>query len=188
MGKLLLLKNATKDRAALIDEYGNVDRLRKEFAPYEKRYQALRAEIASWYEASPPDATYIEKGLRYTIEIGARATESTINVKGAHKALGLVKFLKACSITLKALRAALAPEEADKLVSTARTGSRSISSTPIVALPNEAFGNFQSERPPFETFKKPTCKGCYALNSACGHCEKCAWEQSRLNVGKPKAA
>jgi hypothetical protein len=26
-------------------------------------------------------------------------------------------------------------------------------------------------------FNGPTCKGCYALRSACGNCEKCAWER-----------
>jgi hypothetical protein len=34
-------------------------------------------------------------------------------------------------------------------------------------------------RPPFETFKHPTCRGCYALGTACGKCEKCEWERSQ---------
>lgn len=33
--------------------------------------------------------------------------------------------------------------------------------------------------PPWETFKNPTCRGCYALGTACGHCEKCEWEQQQ---------
>lgn len=32
-------------------------------------------------------------------------------------------------------------------------------------------------RPPFETFKAATCRGSYVLGTACGVCEKCAWEQ-----------
>lgn len=33
--------------------------------------------------------------------------------------------------------------------------------------------------PPWDTFKGPTCRGCYALGSACGKCEKCAWERTQ---------
>ena len=25
-------------------------------------------------------------------------------------------------------------------------------------------------------FKNPTCRGSYALRTACGHCERCSWE------------
>lgn len=34
-------------------------------------------------------------------------------------------------------------------------------------------------RPPFETFKRPTCKGCLLLGNACGHCEKCVWYKAQ---------
>ena len=33
-------------------------------------------------------------------------------------------------------------------------------------------------RPPYETFKRPTCKGSYALGTACGTCEACVWERT----------
>ena len=34
-------------------------------------------------------------------------------------------------------------------------------------------------RPPYETFKEPTCKGSYALGTDCGWCEKCTWERAQ---------
>jgi len=34
-------------------------------------------------------------------------------------------------------------------------------------------------RPPFETFKRPTCRGSLALGTHCGNCEKCEWERSQ---------
>ena len=39
-------------------------------------------------------------------------------------------------------------------------------------------------KPPYETFKKPTCRGCYALGTACGKCEKCEWERKQIGLAQ----
>lgn len=36
-------------------------------------------------------------------------------------------------------------------------------------------------RPPYETFQRATCRGSIILNSACGLCERCAWERAALD-------
>lgn len=35
---------------------------------------------------------------------------------------------------------------------------------------------------PWDTFTRPTCKGCFMLNTACGHCERCEWERKQLGI------
>lgn len=36
-------------------------------------------------------------------------------------------------------------------------------------------------------YEKPTCRGSYALNSACGRCERCAYERSLMQSTAPAA-
>jgi hypothetical protein len=40
-------------------------------------------------------------------------------------------------------------------------------------------GEKRVSRPPYETFKRATCKGSYALGTACGSCEACEWERGQ---------
>lgn len=37
-------------------------------------------------------------------------------------------------------------------------------------------------RPPFETFTKPICKGSLALGTGCGNCESCTWEAAQPHI------
>lgn len=41
-------------------------------------------------------------------------------------------------------------------------------------------------RPPYETFKHPTCRGTMRLGNNYGHCEKCTWEAVQLGTKTAK--
>jgi hypothetical protein len=36
--------------------------------------------------------------------------------------------------------------------------------------------------PRASNYHKPTCRGCYALGTACGSCERCIDERSRMSM------
>jgi hypothetical protein len=46
----------------------------------------------------------------------------------------------------------------------------------------------RSNRPPFETFKKPWRRKSDAFGSACGHCQRCCRERGQMQVASPKLA
>jgi hypothetical protein len=137
MGKLLGLKPADAARADLIDELGTLRQRQAAFAAtgVDKRAAQLQTEISSWHDGDPPDAELVERGTYFQIIFSPRRSVSTLNVRGAYKALGLKRFLEACTVTMKALAAFLTPDQVDALVTTERTGSRSLTTTPIASAP-----------------------------------------------------
>jgi hypothetical protein len=130
VGKLLSLKTAPTPRAAIIDEFGDLTLQRAAFAPTEKRYAQLRDELKSWYADAPGHTEFVERGRRYQLTVSAAANSKTIDIRAAYKKLGLAKFLKACSLTLKALAEFLSEPDIEALTTSAQTGARGFVSTP----------------------------------------------------------
>jgi hypothetical protein len=136
MGKLLSIAKSPEDRASIVNEYFEVDKLHDEFAPTEKRRKQLRDEIVSWC----PDATkeYSEKTDRCHLVISACAPERKVDNAAAFKILGKPSFLKACAVSMKALAVYLTTPVIEALLITTITGSRTLNATPVVSAPVEA--------------------------------------------------
>lgn len=123
--KLLLVPPAT------IDTFGDLLKLRDEFAPTERLYQKCFAELKALAATGDPAAEYIVKGERYTLRISPCSMERKPDVFKARKMLGAAAFMEVVSITLKALGQFLAQPEIDALAVTTQTGSRSYAPTAI---------------------------------------------------------
>lgn len=113
-------------KAAIVDEYGELDRQVQEFEPKRKRHEALKSQIKSWYDDHPAEAEATAEGRLFRVQISARENESVIAKARAYKELGKERFLKVCSLTIKALKEALGEAGASALITKAPTGSRKL--------------------------------------------------------------
>lgn len=116
--------------ASLIDDYGDVSKLRDEFAPTERLYQKLRKELNDHLSDAPANQEYVQCGERWTLDISERKMERTVDVKKAQKRLGPRNFLHVCSVTLKALEQYLLKPEIDALTVSEQTGARTFTLNP----------------------------------------------------------
>jgi hypothetical protein len=123
------------DRAGIIDEFGSLDSEIALFSPKVKRHAALKAIIKSWYESLPADASVSVPGARYVVMIGAKANERVLkSVKGAFTALtgaiGVKEAWKLVKLSLTCLEEHLGKSGVEDLVTTERTGNRTITAVP----------------------------------------------------------
>jgi hypothetical protein len=124
------------NRLQQIDEFGELDRKVKEFAPTAKRHEALAKTIRSWYEDYPTDEPAIAEGALYQIQVSERAEERSLGLKAKLKIYSLVgksAFLTLVSLSLKAATTATSEETVDKLAAKERTGSRKL--VPVLKAP-----------------------------------------------------
>ena len=111
--------------APLVDELGALE---KEMAPHaqklariEQLRKALRAACTL-----PADQEWNVEGERFNAVLGMRGNEQVISFAGLVKAIGAKAFAIFVKCTLKDLEANCAPAVVASVVSSARTGSRSL--------------------------------------------------------------
>jgi hypothetical protein len=122
-------KLVEKERRAICDEWGELDRQVQAFAPIKSRHEKLAQLIRSWYDQHPSEVEALAKGNTYDVQVGARGRERHFSVKAKatiFRELGKAAAMQAFSITLKAAEALLGEERVNELVTWDNTGSRKL--------------------------------------------------------------
>lgn len=116
--------------SAEIDELGALER---ECAPYKPKFDRiafLRDAVRAHFDASPPAEPFTASGDHYSVLVGPRAIERTIDPAKLIKAAGLKVYATLARITLKALEAGVSPAIAAGCVTSAATGARKLTTFP----------------------------------------------------------
>jgi hypothetical protein len=122
------------DRAAIVDEYGELKRLEAAFKPTERRLETLRKTIQSWYATEPAEKEFVVEGKKFSVTISAREWEKKVDPKRLYKAVGIRRFLELVSITLEALKTAGLQKLEILCVDQKQTGKRRLTPTPKAAV------------------------------------------------------
>jgi len=118
--------------AALCDEFGDLTKLKDEFAPTMTRYNKCRDAIAALVKDRDPEDEFKVEGERFRVMISSRGLERRVDKAAARKLLGATQFMEAATVTLKALEAYLLKPEIEKITLVERTGPRVYSPIPII--------------------------------------------------------
>ena len=133
----------SEDRQAIIDEYGEVDRLAKlwqpQVNPHLKRKAELQSIIEGWYVDHPADQTALEQGREYQLEVSERHNQRELTEAARQKAFYKFQRLRTAttagkisrfpvfsvfSVTLADIKKHLGEACLDQIAPSARTGPR----------------------------------------------------------------
>lgn len=116
-------------REEIIDELGRLDAeiAADGIATKLTRIKTLRETVRAWSETEPAEKPLLYEGKAYSVTLTPRENQRSIrSLQAVYKALGIAKFIVACSLTLKALEEAVGKENIGKYVTEERTGSRTV--------------------------------------------------------------
>ena len=116
-----------------VDEFCDLIKLRKEFAPFESRYQKLYGELKALLSKEPGDAALTATGERHCLNISACAMDRTPDVAKVRKRLGAALFLTVVKVTVTALKEFLLDAEIEPMLIVTQSGPRRYNPVPIAA-------------------------------------------------------
>jgi len=127
-----------------MDEFGRLYSEGQAWAPKEKRLDALKDIIRSWYPDLPADQALTIPAPHFDIQLSEKPIEKKWKSMAAVcKAVGGLKhFLTVCEVTFKALSEKIGNSAAEALQIEARTGKRKVKAVarlaPVIELPKAA--------------------------------------------------
>jgi len=117
-------------RAHTIDEFGELDRQLRLWAPTIRRHNELRKIIQSWFELIDPELGATAAGHAYQVIIGPKANHRLIDCRKLFAQIG-DNFFDWANFPLEQFEALRI--DSHGLITEERSGSRSVTPVPLVA-------------------------------------------------------
>jgi hypothetical protein len=125
---------AKVDRAAIVDEYGE---LRRKLALGKRdadRAKELGEQIASWFDGQAGDQEFQVEGRRYLAQVSARPLKRSVkDMVKLFLAIGKQAFLAACDFPAAAMDRLLDAEQQTRLIHSEHVGKRRVTAVPKAA-------------------------------------------------------
>lgn len=123
-------KAIANKRKQVIDELGTIQQRLRVAKADEPKEAELKAEVRSWTSGLAPEVSTYMDGTGFRVDIGAAGNETSItSMEAVYELLGKDEFLANCSFPLTALRNLLAPSQVALVTRTARTATRTVSTS-----------------------------------------------------------